>query len=71
MVMHIDYQVTWPDHDFVEASKDKLIPSVIGDMKLVKRKDLTNDAVTYSGATCIGIRSVKYQHHLHSLIFKI
>ena len=67
----MDYQVTLPDHDFVVAPKDKLIPSVTRDMKLVKSKDLTNDAVTYSGATYIGIRSVKYQHHLHSLIFKM
>ena len=29
-------------------------------MKLVKSKDLTNDAVTYSGATYIGIRSAKH-----------
>ena len=29
-------------------------------MKLVKSKDLTNGAVTYSGATYIGIRSAKH-----------
>ena len=51
MVMHMEYQVTLPDHDFVVAAKHKLIPSVIGDMKVVKSKDLMNDAVTYSGAT--------------------
>ena len=34
----MDYQVTLPDHDFVVAPKDKLIPSVTGDMKLVKSK---------------------------------
>ena len=56
----MEYQDTLPDHDFVVASKYKLIPSVIGDMKLVKSKDLTNDAVTYSGATYIGIRSAKH-----------
>ena len=60
MFMHMEYQVTLPDHEFVVAPKHKLIPSVIGDMKLVKNKDLTNDAVTYSGATYIGIRSVKH-----------
>ena len=60
MFMHMEYQVTLPDHDFVVAPKHKLIPSVIGDMKLVKSKDLTNDAVTYSGATYIGIRSAKH-----------
>ena len=35
MLMHMEY------HDFVVAAKHKLIPSVIGDMKLVKSKDLT------------------------------
>ena len=55
MLMHMEYQLTLPDHD-----KHKLMPSVIGDMKLVKSKDLTNDAVTYSGATYIGIRSAKH-----------
>ena len=42
------------------APKHKLIPSATGDIKLVKNKDLTNDAVTYSGATYIGNRSVKH-----------
>ena len=49
-----------PDHDFVVAPKHRLIPSVIGDMKLVKSKDLANDTVTYSAATYIGIRSAKH-----------
>ena len=49
MLMHMEYQVKLPDHDFVLAAKHKLIPSVIGDMKVVKSKDLTNDAVTYQG----------------------
>ena len=55
MLRHMEYQVTLPDHDFVVAPKHKLTPSVIDDMKLVKSKDLTNDPVTYSGATYIGI----------------
>ena len=59
MLIHMEYQVTLPDHDFNVAPKHKLIPSIIGDMKLVKSKDLTNDTVTYSGATYIGIRSAK------------
>ena len=58
------------DHDFVVAPKPKLIPSVIDDMKLVKSKDLTNDAVIYSGATYIDIRSAKHSEDMmrvHSL----
>ena len=57
MLMHMEYQVTLPDHNFVVAPKHKLTPSIIGDMKL---KDLTNDVVTYSAATYIGIRSAKH-----------
>ena len=49
-----------PDHEFVVVPKHKMIPSVTGDMKLVKSKDLTNDAVTYSVATYTAIRSAKY-----------
>ena len=60
MFLHMEYQVTLPNHDFVVAAKSKLIPSVIVDMKFVKSKDLTNDVVTYSGATYIGIRSAKH-----------
>ena len=50
-LMPMEYQVTLFDHDFVMGPKHKLMPSVIGDMKLVKSKDLTNDTTTYSGAT--------------------
>ena len=60
MFMHMEYQVTLPDHDFVVAPKQKLMLSIIGDMTLVKSKDLTNNAVTYSGATYISIRSAKH-----------
>eukprot|EP00794_Sanderia_malayensis_P004092 gene4092-4646_t len=60
LLMHMEYQITLPDHDFVVGSKHKLIPSVIGDMKVVKSKDLTNDSVTYSGPTYIAIRSAKH-----------
>ena len=39
-LMHIEYQVTFPDHDFIVGSKHILIPSVISDMKVVNSKDL-------------------------------
>lgn len=51
LLMHMEYQVTLPDHDFVFDSKQKLIPLVIGDMKVVQSKDLTNDALSYSDHT--------------------
>ena len=49
-----------PDHEFAVAPKHKMIPSVTGDMKLVKSKYLTNDAVIYSVATYAAIRSAKH-----------
>ena len=69
LFMHMEYQVTLPDHDFVVGSKHKLMPSVIGDMKVVKSKDLT---VYYSGPTYIAIRSAKHSrssafHHLRDM----
>ena len=60
ILIHMEYQVTLPDHDFVVAPKHKLIPYFTDDMKLVKIKDLTNHAVTYSGATYIDIRCAKH-----------
>ena len=72
LIMHMEYQVTLPDLDFAVGPKHKLIPSVIGDMKIVKSKDLTNDGVTYSGPTYIAIRSAKHSgssafHHLQDM----
>ena len=72
LLMHMEYQVTLPDHDFVVCSRHKLIPSVVGDMKVVKSKHLTNDSVTYSGPTYITIRSAKHSgssafHHLQDM----
>ena len=51
----------------VVNSKHKLIPSIVGDMKVVKSKDLTNDAVSYSAPTYIVIKSTK---HSGSLVFR-
>ena len=72
LLIHMEYQVTLPDHDFVVGSRHKLILSVVGDMKVVKNKYLTNDGVTYSGPTYIAIRSVKHSgssafHHLQDM----
>ena len=72
LLMQMEYQVTLPHHDFVVGSRHKLIPSVVGDMKVVKSKHLTNDGVTYSGPTYIAIRSAKHSgssafHHLQDM----
>lgn len=34
LLMHIEYRVTLPDHDWVVASKHKLIPSVYAGIKI-------------------------------------
>ena len=60
LFMHMEYEVTLPDHDFVVSCKHKLIPSVTGDMKVVQSKDLTNDAASYSGPTDTAIRRAKH-----------
>ena len=36
LLMHIEYQVTLPDYDYAAGSKHKLIPFILGVMKVVK-----------------------------------
>ena len=36
LLMHMEYKVTLPDHDYVIAPQHKLIPSVIGDMRILE-----------------------------------
>lgn len=54
ILMHLDYRVRLPDHDFVVAPRHKLIPSVYAGLTFLKQK------LTYSGPTYIGIRSGKH-----------
>jgi hypothetical protein len=54
LLMHLEYKVTLPDHDFVIASRHKLIPSVYAACVI---KD---GCVGYSGPTYIAIRSGKH-----------
>ena len=60
LLMHADYKVKLPDHDFVVAKPHKLIPSVIPACN-IKENALTHSGVTYSGPTYVEIRSAK--HH--------
>ena len=55
ILMHLDYHVRLPDHDFVIRKKHKLIPIVYGVCQV-----LTKGNVTYSGDTFIQIRSGKH-----------
>lgn len=56
MVMHVEYRVKLPDHDWVKASKHKLIPSVYAGMKIKENGFGEKTAVSYSGPTFITIR---------------
>lgn len=57
MVMHVEYKVSLPDHDWVVAVKHKLIPSVYAGI-VIKPDGLGKlEAVGYSGPTFIAIRS--------------
>jgi len=58
--MHMEYEVKLPDDDFAVGENHKLIPSVIGDMQVVKSSDSASNAVTYSGPTYVAIRSAKH-----------
>lgn len=51
MVMSMKYKVRLPDHDFVVASKHKLVPSVTALLSITPDK-FTADAVKYSGKKC-------------------
>lgn len=60
MIMHVDYRVTLPDHDWVVANKHKLIPSVYAGISIQPNKCGDRSAVGYSGPTYIGIRYGTY-----------
>lgn len=60
LVMHMEYQVKLPDHDFVVANRHKLIPSVYGGLVIQKKFFGEKQAVSYSGPTYCAIRSGKH-----------
>ena len=62
LMMHVEYKVKLPDHDFVKAPRHKLIPDVYAGIDL---KSSTNEfgnhkSIGYSGPTYIAIRSAKH-----------
>ncbi|KAJ8890969.1 hypothetical protein PR048_010478 [Dryococelus australis] len=60
LVMHVEYKVSLPDHDFVVASGHKLIPSVYALCEVKPNEIGRPEAVSYSGPTYIAIRSGKH-----------
>ncbi|XP_060801623.1 uncharacterized protein LOC106141435 [Amyelois transitella] len=58
--MHVEYRVSLPDHDWVIATRHKLIPSVYAGC-IIKGNDMGRaEAITYSGPTYVAIRSGKH-----------
>lgn len=60
ILMHLDYRVQLPYHDFVVAEKHKLIPSVYAGILIKKDGEGSPEAVTYSEPTYVAIRSGKH-----------
>ncbi|GBP41412.1 hypothetical protein EVAR_36167_1 [Eumeta japonica] len=60
ILMHLDYRVKLPDHDFVVAEKHKLIPSVYAGIVIKKDDEEKPEAVTYSRPTYVVICSRKH-----------
>ncbi|KAJ6642919.1 hypothetical protein Bhyg_07875, partial [Pseudolycoriella hygida] len=60
MLMHVEYKITLPDHDWVVAGKHKLIASVYAGI-VIKPDGLGKpEAVGHSGPTFVAIRSGKH-----------
>lgn len=60
LLMHMEYKVTLPDHDWVVASQHKLIPSVYAGIIIKENGCGNKEFVTYSGPTYVAIRSGKH-----------
>ena len=60
MLMHMQYRVSLPDHDWVIAERHKLIPSVYAGIIIQPDGDGRPESVSYSGPTYIAIRSGKH-----------
>ncbi|CAH1111574.1 unnamed protein product [Psylliodes chrysocephalus] len=60
LLMHMEYRIKLPDHDWVIAERHKLIPSVYAVIKITSSMLGQPQAVGYSGPTYIAIRSEKH-----------
>lgn len=60
ILMHVEYRVSLPDHDWVVAERHKLIPSVYAAIVIKPEEEGRPEAVSYSGPTYIAIRSGKH-----------
>lgn len=60
LLMHMEYRILLPDHDWVVAERHKLIPSVYAGVNVEPNNFGREEAVGYSGPTHISIRSGKH-----------
>lgn len=60
LLMHLEYRVSLPDHDWVVAPSHKLVPSVYAGIKINTDGFGNNKVVSYSGPTYVAIRSGKH-----------
>ena len=60
LLMHVEYKISLPDHDFLVAARHKLIPSVYAICEVKPNEMGRPEAVSYSGPTYIAIRSGKH-----------
>ncbi|XP_065667833.1 uncharacterized protein LOC124808903 isoform X1 [Hydra vulgaris] len=73
ILMHMEYRVSLPDHDWVIAAKHKLIPSVYAGIAIKPDGLGKSDAVSHSGPTYVAIRSGKHSSstaYAHGLDFE-
>ena len=66
ILMHRDYHVKLPDHDFIVAEKHKLIPSVYAGIVIKEDGEGKPDSVTHSGPTYVAIRSGKHSSNVET-----
>ncbi|GBP40850.1 hypothetical protein EVAR_88911_1 [Eumeta japonica] len=60
LLMHVEYRVLLSNHDWVIATRHKLIPSVYAGCIIKENEMGRAEAVTYSGPTYMAIRSGKH-----------
>lgn len=73
LLMHVEYKVSLPDHDWVVAARHKLIPSVYAGVTIQPDGMGRSEAVGYSGPTYVAIRSGKHSSstaYAHALDFE-
>jgi len=60
LLMHVEYRISFPDHDWVVADQHKLIPLVYARIRIMPDGLGNKEAVSYSGSIYIAIRSGKH-----------